>query len=89
MIESILGVLNEIAAEASTEIAAATAEVSAAETAEGLRFASEAVERSVVSTAGAEHGQLSPVFQKFMETVNGSSSLEVSRMVEVDRKSVV
>jgi len=83
MIESILGVLNEIAAEASTEIAAATAEVSAAETAEGLRFASEAVERSVVSTAGAEHGQLSPVFQKFMETVNGSSSLEVSRMVEV------
>ena len=28
MIESILGVLNEIAAEASTEIAAATAEVS-------------------------------------------------------------
>ena len=54
MIESILGVLNEIAAEASTEIAAATAEVSAAETAEGLRFASEAVERSVVSTRSEE-----------------------------------
>lgn len=83
MIESILSVLNEIAVEATTEMAAATAEVSAAETAEGLKLASEAIERSAVVATSTELGQLPPVFQEFMETVNGASSLEVSRMAEV------
>lgn len=83
MIESILGVLNEIATEAATEVAAATAEVSAAETAEGLRLAAEAVERSVVAPGGVELGQLPPVFQEFTEAANGASSLEVSRMAEI------
>ncbi len=79
MIESILGALSEIAIETASEMA----EVSAAETAEEVRLASEAIERSAVATAGAELGQLPPVFQEFRETVNGASGLEVSRMAEV------
>lgn len=83
MIESILGVLSEIAIDGTTEMASAVAEVSATETAEGLRLATEEIERSTIATASGEIEQLPPVFQEFIEAENNTSSLEVSRMAEV------